>query len=121
IRKLHNHGHYTMVVIVTSSGLDTCGSVGDEPIVASRRICPVIESRSGRCRDQKRGWGFGLPSLCTRDAQTCLCNQVAQTWASVPYSTQEPMLTMTGALVAVRHGKGRIQIEHVRRLLPQGC
>ena len=24
-----------MVVIVTSSGLDTCGSVGDEPIVAT--------------------------------------------------------------------------------------
>src|ERR1019366_1702752 len=31
IRKLHNHGHYTMVVIVPSSGLDTCGSVGNEP------------------------------------------------------------------------------------------
>jgi hypothetical protein len=28
------------------------------------------------------------------------------------------MPTMTGALVAVGHGKGRIQIEHGRRLLP---
>jgi hypothetical protein len=42
----------TMVVLVTSSGLDTCG---DEPIVASRRICPLTESRSGRSRVQSEG------------------------------------------------------------------
>jgi hypothetical protein len=94
----------TMVVLVTSSGLDPCGIAGDEPIIASRRICPVIESRSGRSRDQSEG-GDSVPSLCTRGAQACLCNQVAQTWASVPCSTQEPMPTMTGAWVAVRHGQ----------------
>src|SRR6266851_8130717 len=48
IRKLHNPGRYTMVVIVLSSKLDTRGGVG---------ICPVpgacsIESRSRRSHDQ---------------------------------------------------------------------
>src|ERR1039458_1178904 len=40
--------------------------------------------------------GFGWPSLC---------NRVAQTWGSVPGSTQEPMATMKVALVAARLGQ----------------
>ena len=43
-----------------------------------------------------------MPSLCTRSAQTCRCNRVARTWASVPCSTQEPMPTMTATFVAAR-------------------
>ena len=40
--------------------------------------------------------GFGWPSLCTR---------VAQTWGSVPCSTQEPLPTMMAALVAAALGQ----------------
>jgi hypothetical protein len=54
----------------------------------------------------KAGMRFGLSSLCTQGAQTFLCNQVAQTWASVPYSSQGPLPTMTAALVAARPGQG---------------
>ena len=40
--------------------------------------------------------GFGWPSLC---------NRVAQTWGSVPCSTQKPMPTMMAALVAAALGQ----------------
>ena len=99
-----------MVVIVPSSGLDTCAVSATNASSPRVGICPVpgvcsIESRSGRSHDQSEAGDSVCRPLCTRGAQTCLCNRVAQTWASVPCSSQEPIPTMTGALVAARLGQ----------------
>ncbi len=48
--------------------------------------------------------GIRLASLCTRDAQTGLCNRVAQTSALVPRSAKEPGPSTTAALVAASRG-----------------
>src|ERR1035441_7583454 len=58
--------------------------VGDRPESAlPGRQCAASHLDPGDHARSKRSLGFGWPSLCTRGAQTPLCNRVAQTWASV--------------------------------------
>lgn len=94
-----------MVVIEPSSGLDTCGSVGDEPIVASRRICPVIESRSGRSRDQSEG-GDLVCRPCAPGVHKLACaTRLHKLGRQCPTLLNNQCRPLTGALVAVRHGQ----------------
>src|SRR5216684_6366280 len=117
-RSLLNHGHYTHGrnrTIIQTRHLRRCRRRTHRRLASGfiqYRECaasnldpddPTIKVRLG----------FGLPSLCTRGAQT---------WASVPYSTQDPMPTVTAAFVAARFrqkpntSRARQAFTHIRIL-----
>jgi hypothetical protein len=109
IRKLHNHGRYTMVVLVNIIQTRHLAAVlATNPIVASRRVCPVIESRSGRSHDQSEG-GDSVCRPCAPGVHKLACaTRLHKLGPQCPTLLKSQCLPWWARWLQLGTGKGRI-------------